>query len=200
MVPKTAAAVSEYERKRLETIAKNKALFRDLAIDAAVTGLAPSKAPTKAAPTSKKRKRNPPAPRIKQKVEPRRVSARIRGIVADSEIEENRLYEYKENVKAEERKKRQRVAGDLKVEDILADGQTWDSTGNFLRGVKPANPYERTFDPEISQKAGDKEMKGLIGRMSGLELWQDVLPADIKLTPERVVSILRERDCLSVES
>jgi hypothetical protein len=191
MVTKTkTATVSEYERKRLETIAKNKALFRDLAIDAAVTGLAPSKTPSKATPSSNKRKRAAPAPRIKQEVEPRRVSARIRGIVADSEVEKQKAEEYAEDRKQEERAKRQRVAGDLKVEDILTNGQTWNSSGNFLRGVQPAKPYERTFDVETSKKASDKELKGLIERMSGLGLWQNVLPADIKLTPERVVSIL----------
>jgi hypothetical protein len=189
MVPKTAT-VSEYERKRLETIAKNKALFRDLAIDAAVTGLAPSKVPSKSAPSSNKRKRAAPAPRIKKEdIEPRRVSARIRGIVADSEVERVKAEEYVETRRIQERAKRQRIAGDLKVEDILADGQTWNSSGNFLRGVQPAKPYEPTFDLETSKEASTKETKQLIEKMNGLELWKNVSPADIKLTPERVVSV-----------
>jgi hypothetical protein len=196
-MPPKAAQVSEYERKRLETIAKNKALLRNLAIDAAASGLAPAKVPKKpvaSAAAAKRATRKSAAP-IKVKEEdlgPRRVSARLRGIVPDSEVAKRKYEDHVERLRQEDQAKRQRVSGDLKVEDILTNGQAWDSNGNFLRGVGvgPARPYESTFDLEGSKKASDKEVKDLIEKLNDLSVWQGIEPAHIKITPERVVSNL----------
>ncbi|KAF2664497.1 WD repeat-containing protein [Microthyrium microscopicum] len=188
-MPSKPPPVSEYERKRLETIAKNKALLRNLALDAAATGLAPTK--TRAKPTTRNTKtKRKAAPKVKEEAPaPRRVSMRLRGVVADSEVAKRKAEEDVEERRQFEQAKRRRVTGDLKVEDILTNGQSWDGTGNFLRGVQPAKPYERTFDAEAGKKHSDKEVKALIERLSGLELWKDVSPADIKVTPERVYSL-----------
>ena len=72
--------------------------------------------------------------------------------------------------------KRQRVSGDLALDDIQVSGRKWDVNGNGMFGVDVINkgyatPYERTFgDDEIDQTT-DKELKALRERMSGLELW-----------------------------
>lgn len=86
MASKTASAVSEYERKRLETIAKNKALLRDLQIDAAASGLAPVKSRPKPAGSKKASRKSAPARVKEESPGPRRLSARLRGVVADSEV------------------------------------------------------------------------------------------------------------------
>jgi hypothetical protein len=177
MAPQTAP-VSEYERKRLETIAKNKALLKDLALDAAVSGLAPPKSrarPSLAASNgSQKRKRE--APKVKEEVQPRRVSHRIRGIQADSETAKIKAEEDFQALQVAERAKRVRVSGDLSVGDIITSGQNWDPNGNFLRGVAPVKPYERTFDLDDVKETTDIDLRKLREQMSGLTLWRNIEP------------------------
>jgi hypothetical protein len=176
-MPSRSAPVSEYERKRLETIAKNKALLKDLALDAAVSGLAPprSRVPQGAVNGPQKRKRE--APKVKEEVQPRRVSHRIRGIQADSETAKIKAEEDYQAQQVADRAKRMRISGDLNVGDIIAPGQNWDIKGNFLRGIAPAKPYERTFDLEDVKDTTDSELRKLREQISGLSLWRDIEPA-----------------------
>ena len=177
MPPKTAP-VSEYERKRLETIAKNKALLKDLALDAAVSGLAiPSRSRPSHAGSNGPQKRKREAPKVKEEVQPRRVSHRIRGIQADSETAKIKAEEDYQALQVAERAKRMRVSGDLNVGDIIAPGQNWDIKGNFLRGVAPAKPYERTFDLEDVKDTTDSDLRKLREKMSELSLWRDIEPS-----------------------
>ncbi len=55
--------------------------------------------------------------------------------------------------------------------------------------VAPANPYERTFDFDDVKETTDKELKALRERMSGLQLWEDFEPNEIKITPERIYAM-----------
>jgi hypothetical protein len=186
-----AAEVTDYERKRQETIAKNQALLRSLALDAAEAGLAPSRSKKSASTSTSSKPKKKPAPKVKQEEGPRRTSSRLKGIVADSEVAKRKAEDESEAFRAAERVKRMRVSGDLNVGDILVSGKSWDGTGNFLRGVGPAVPYERTFDVDaVDVKTGSKELKELRERMSSLELWEGVSPNKIKITPERIYSML----------
>ncbi|QDS77984.1 hypothetical protein FKW77_002079 [Venturia effusa] len=180
MPPKQA--LSDYERKRQETIAKNQALLRNLALDAAQTGLAPSTR-KKTAPSSKPKKKA--APRVKEEVVPLRTSSRLKGIVADSEVHKRKAEDESAALQQAEQFKRQRVSGDLNVSDILVSGKGWNAIG----GVGPAVPYERTFTAQDVKETTDKELRALRERMSGLQLWQDVEPNRIKMTPERIYSM-----------
>ena len=74
-----------------------------------------------------------------------------------------------------ERAKRQRVSGDLQLGDIVTGGH-WNQSGNFLTGVGPARPYERTFNLEDVEETGDKDIKALRKRMNALELWDGAMP------------------------
>lgn len=188
-MPSKTAVVSDYERQRQEQIAKNKALLLGLQADAATSGLA-TKRKASAAKSSSAKRTHRAAPKEKTVLPPARTSARIRGIQADSEVAKRKAEEELEDRRVAEKAKRQRVGGDLNVNDILTNGQSWNSTGNFLRGVRGAVPYERTFDVEDGKKINDKALKTCIERLSSLELWQSVEPAAIKITPERVVSPL----------
>jgi hypothetical protein len=179
--------LSEYERKRQENIAKTQALLRNLEMEAAEAGLGPTaKSRAAAKPKSKK-----PAPK-KIKVEdigPRRTSSRLRGIEADSDKAKRKAEEEHEARKEADKAKRQRISDAFNFSDIVVAGKGWDQSGNFLSIVGPANPYERTFDPDDVKETTDKELKALREKMSGLQLWEGYEPNEIKLTPERIVSI-----------
>ncbi|KAF2088659.1 WD repeat-containing protein [Saccharata proteae CBS 121410] len=185
---KSAAEVNEYELKRQEQIAKNQALLRSLALDAQSAGLAPIKAKSSATP-SKDKKRKTPAKKVAEEVAPRRTSSRLRGIVADSEVAKRKAEDEYEAIQQAERAKRQRVSDDLNLSDIVVAGKHWNSSGNFLTGVGPAKPYERTFSAQDVKKTTDKELRALREKMSGLQLWEGFEPSRIKITQERIYSL-----------
>ncbi|KAF2012380.1 WD repeat-containing protein [Aaosphaeria arxii CBS 175.79] len=179
--------ISEYERKRQENIAKTQALLRNLEMEAAQAGLAPTaKTATSAKPKSKKT-----APKkIKQEeVVPRRTSSRLRGIEADSDKAKRKAEEEHELQRQADKAKRQRISDAFNFSDIVVAGNAWDQSGNFLSIVGPAKPYERTFDVEDVGKTTDKDLKSLREKMTGLKLWEDFSPSDIKITPERIYSM-----------
>jgi WD repeat-containing protein 76 len=173
MARTAVAPISDYERKRQEQIAKNQALLRDLALDAASAGLAPSKARSAAPAKSQKKK---PAPKKVEDIAPRRTSSRLRGIVADSEVAKRKAEEEHEAFREQERLKRQRVSGDLSLTDVGVNGKEWNLSGNFLRNTGPAAPGVRTFKVEDFKESSDKELKALRERMSGLQLWEEFTP------------------------
>lgn len=185
-MPRVKNELSEYERKRLENIAKTQALLRNLELEAAQAGLAPaSKSAAKPAP---KTRRAAPKRVKKEEAVPVRKSSRLQGIVADSEVAKRKAEEEHEALRQAERAKRQRVTGDLNLGDIVVSGKAWDPHGNFLSHVGPARPYERTFTDEDIDSTPDKNLKDLRKRMGGLELWDAYDPGDIKITPEKIVS------------
>jgi hypothetical protein len=205
MPQRTVPILSEYERKRQEQIAKNKALFQDLNLTAAASGIAPRRPAPKHTP-AKRVTRKSDANDGKENQEPSRRSLRIRNIQPDNVAAKRQAEEDLERRAEEERAKKRRRSGDLNVNDLITSGESWDSTGNFLRGVAPPRPYERSFDLETAKETSDKAVRDAVDRMSGLTLWQDVEPnsmstifADssyfltlkgMKVTPERVVRLV----------
>ncbi|KAJ4375257.1 hypothetical protein N0V83_002343 [Neocucurbitaria cava] len=183
------AELSEYERKRQENIAKTQALLRNLEMEAAQAGLGPTgkaKAPASSKPKSKK----PAAKKIKQEeIAPRRTSSRLKGIEADSEKAKRKAEEEFVAIKEADRAKRQRVSGAFNFSDIVVAGKDWNQSGNFLSIVGPANPYERTFDFDDAKETTDQELRALREKMSGLQLWEDFEPNEIKITPERIYAM-----------
>jgi WD repeat-containing protein 76 len=173
MAPRGAPTLSEYERKRQEQIAKNKALFQDLNLAAAASGLAP-KRPIAAKPVSAKRKSD--AIKDKENQEPKRKSLRLQNINPDNEVAKRKFEDDYERRMEEERAKKRRRSGDLNLSDIITSGNNWDSAGNFLRGVGPARPNVRSFDLETAKEATDKDVRKAMERLSGLTLWEDVEP------------------------
>lgn len=188
-VKRKADEQSDYEAQRQANIAKNQALFKELQLNAASAGLAPPKSGAVNG-TSKPKSRPKPKPKVKQEdLRPTRTSSRLQGIVADSEVARQKAEEERVVYIEEQKVKRQRLHDDIKLEDAVTAGQSWDQSGNWLRGVRPAEPYERTFDLEEVKNAGTKELKELRAKMSGLELWEGYEPARIKITPERIYSM-----------
>ncbi|KAF2147291.1 uncharacterized protein K452DRAFT_240645 [Aplosporella prunicola CBS 121167] len=186
---KTTNELSEYELKRQEQIAKNQALLRSLQLDAQHAGLAPAAQKSRSSAPAKDRKKKPAVKKEKEEVVPRRTSSRLRGIVADSEVAKRKAEEEYEAVQQAEKAKRQRISDDLNLGDVVVAGQHWNQSGNFLTGVGPAKPYERTFTAQNVKGTTDKELRALREAMSGLQLWEGFEPNRIKLTPERVYSM-----------
>jgi WD repeat-containing protein 76 len=181
MAPRTVPILSEYEQKRQEQIAKNKALFQDLNLAAAASGIAPKRPAPKSTP-AKRATRKSDANDGKENQEPSRRSLRIRNIGPDNVAAKRQAEEELERRVEEERAKKRRRSGDLNVSDLITSGESWDSTGNFLRGVAPPKPYERSFDVESAKGTSDKAVKEAIERMSGLRLWEDVEPNSMYLS------------------
>lgn len=182
------AELSEYERKRQENIAKTQALLRNLEMEAAEAGLGPA-SKAKVSTSSKPKAKKPAPKKIKQEeIAPRRTSSRLKGIEADSETAKRKAEDEYVALKEADRAKRQRVSDAFNFSDIVVAGKDWNKSGNFLT-VAAANPYERTFDIEDVKETTDKELGALRERMSGLQLWEDFEPNEIKITPERIYSM-----------
>ncbi|KAF2195411.1 WD repeat-containing protein [Zopfia rhizophila CBS 207.26] len=181
--------LSEYERKRQENIAKTQALLRNLEMEAAEAGLAPTSKPAASAKPKPKSKKPAPKKIKQEEVVPRRTSSRLRGIVADSEVAKRKAEEEYEAQKEADRAKRQRISDTFNFGDIVVRGKGWDQHGNFLSNVGPAKPYERTFTADDVKETTDKELKALREKMARLELWEDYEPNEIKITPERIYAI-----------
>ncbi|KAH8724386.1 WD repeat-containing protein [Phaeosphaeriaceae sp. PMI808] len=180
--------LSEYEQKRQENIAKTQALLRNLELEAAQAGLGPT-SKSKASASSKPKSKKPAPKKIKQEETlPRRTSSRLKGIEADSETAKRKAEEEYVAVKEADRAKRQRISSAFNFSDIVVVGKDWNSSGNFL-SIGPTNPYERTFDAEDVKDTTDKELKALREKMSGLQLWEDFEPNEIKITPERIYAM-----------
>lgn len=187
---KKDSSLSDYELQRQEKIAKNQALLKELQLNAASAGLAPKANPSRASPAARSRKVTPKVKKEKEAPAPRRTSARLQGIVADSEVAKRKAEEDFEAHREADKVKRQRISGNLKLGDVLVvGGQHWNQAGNWLSSVGPAQPYERTFTDEDVASTSSKELRELREKMSGLELWEGFEPSRIKITPERIYAM-----------
>ncbi|KAF2772466.1 WD repeat-containing protein [Teratosphaeria nubilosa] len=187
---KGRSEVSDYERARQEKIAKNQALLQQLQLDAQHTGIGPNAKPKPSSSTAAKRKRATSDKIKKEANEPRRTSARLQGIVADSEVARQKQEKEAEAVAEQQRIKRQRVSEDINLSDAVVNHNQNDSNGrNWLTALGPANPGERTFTAQHIKDTTDKELRQVRERMSGLQLWEGAEPNRIKITPERIYSM-----------
>lgn len=168
MEPKDSK-MSAFERKRLENIAANQAILKDLSTTAKkiIPNTAAPKPPRPKAP----RKREPPVK--KEAARPTRTSSRIAGLEADGEGAKRKFEEEFQFAQDEAKAKKMRVAGDLNLSDIAVEGKKWTNDNNFLTSImRGAQPYERTFDESDIKTTTDKELKSLREKMSGLELYK----------------------------
>ena len=192
MAKKEPIELSEYEKQRQANIAQRANLLKQLALDARSAGLGPkpvSKPPSKPASSHKKK---PPAARVKEEILPRRTSSRLAGLTADSEVAKRKAEVEYVAVQEAARAKRQRFSGDLNLSDAIVGGKNWDKSENFLVDVvsQGAKPYHRTFGEMEVKETSDKELRSLREKMSGLELYDGFEPNRIKITPERIYSLV----------
>lgn len=191
---KIKTEISDYERMRQENIAKTQALLRNLELEAAEAGLAPTSRST-ASSRPKLKAKKPVAKKIKvEDVTPRRVSSRLKGIEADSETAKRKAEDEYTAQREADRVRRQRISEAFNFSDIVVSGAEWDKDGKFASIVAPAKPYQRTFNTDRVKETTDKELRVLRERMMGLQLWETFGPTQIKLTPERIVGLLLVND------
>lgn len=193
----STAEVSDYEKQRLANIAERDALLKRLTQEAQQAGLytkPPTRGTANGITQSQKRKR-PPKP-VKKEIDnaPRRTSSRLAGLTADSEVAKQKADREYEAVRDAERAKRQRVAGDQELGDIIVHGRGWNVDGKPLLGVDVINrsvaqPYVRTFGEDEIKETTDKELRAIREKMNGLVLWDAWEPSRIKITPERIYSM-----------
>jgi WD repeat-containing protein 76 len=187
-VRKGGNEISDYERQRQEKIAKNQALLQQLQLKAQQTGLGPKVKAKSSITAGQKRKRD--VEKIKKEdVGPRRTSARLKGIVADSEVARQKEEADAEAFREQQQAKRQRISDDINLVDAVVNGRAWNRAGNWLTAVGPAQPGERTFNEQHIKNTTDKELREVRERMSSLQLWEGAEPNRIKITPERIYSL-----------
>ncbi|RAK89551.1 WD domain protein [Aspergillus costaricaensis CBS 115574] len=186
--------ISEFEKQRLANIAERDALLKKLTVEAQSSGLFPPKMPKPAAKDQSRTKKKTPVKKIKEETppQPRRMSSRLRGIAAESEVAKRKAEEEYEARQEAERAKRVRKSDNFSFSDIMVNGQKLPADGLIgvdvvTKGV--AIPYQRTFGDDEIQKTTDKDLKALRKEMNGLTLWDAWEPNHIKLTPERVYAM-----------
>ncbi|EHL02121.1 putative WD repeat-containing protein [Glarea lozoyensis 74030] len=172
MAKVSATEMSAFERKRLENIAANQAMIKDLSTTA--EKMAP-KPVAKTKKTATPRKRATP---IKRETPiPTRTSSRLAGVEADSETAKRKAEVEHEFAKEQAKAKKQRVTGDLTFSDMTVEGKKFNKDENFLSGVmRGAQPYVRTFDEDDVKETTDEDLKALREKMSGLELYEGYEP------------------------
>ncbi len=169
---KEKVQMSAFERKRLENIAANQAMLKDLSTSA--EKIMP-KAVAKPKATTTIRKRATPAKR--EEPRPTRTSSRIAGFEADSETAKRKAEVEYELAKEEAKAKKQRVSGDLNYNDMVVGGKKWNKDDNFLSGImRGAQPNVRTFTEDDIQETTDEGLKALREKMSGLQLYEGYEP------------------------
>lgn len=171
-VKKEKQEMSAFERKRMENIAANQAILKDINKSADKLMPKPAARPKTTAP----RKRA--APVKSEEPRPTRTSSRLAGVEADSEASKRKAEVEYEYVKEQAKAKRQRVTGALNFNDIVVEGKKWSSDDNFLSGImRGAQPNVRTFTEDDIKETTDEGLKALRERMSGLELYEGYSPA-----------------------
>ncbi|RDL31792.1 WD40 repeat-like protein [Venustampulla echinocandica] len=184
-VKKDKAEMSAFERKRLENIAANQAMLKDLSTHAEKMMPAPAARPKKSTATKKRA-----APVQRETTRATRTSSRLAGLEADSETAKRKAEVEYEFTQEQAKAKRLRVSGDLNFSDIVVEGKKYNKDDNFLVGImRGAKPNFRTFTEDDIKETTDEGLKGLRERMSGLELYEGFDPSQIKITPERIYAL-----------
>ncbi|RFU27889.1 hypothetical protein B7463_g8435, partial [Scytalidium lignicola] len=173
--------MSAFERKRLENIAANQALLKDLSTTA--SKIIPKQSPKPRSSTPRKKT----TPVKREVVRPTRQSSRLAGVQPESEAAKRKAEVNEEFAKEQARAKRLRVVGDLNINDIVAEGKKWQRGEDFLSGImRGAQPNHRTFTEDDIKETTDEGLKKLRKQMSGLSMYEGWEPNQIKITPERV--------------
>ncbi|THC89697.1 hypothetical protein EYZ11_010848 [Aspergillus tanneri] len=170
--------ISEFEKQRLANIAERDALLKKLSLETQSAGLFGPQKPRISSGDQTKTKKKTPVKKIKQESEPvlpRRMSSRLRGIKAESEVAKRKAEEQYEAAQEAERVKRLRKSDSFSFNEMVVSGQKLSGDGLIgvdvvTKGV--AMPYQRTFDDEDIKKTTDKDLRALREEMSGLQLWE----------------------------
>jgi len=159
--------MSAFERKRLENIAANQAILKDLS--ATAEKIMPKPAPKPKSTASRKRA----TPVKREEPRPMRTSSRLAGLEADSETAKRKAEVEYEFAKEQSKAKKMRVSGELNFKDVVVDGKKFSKGDDFLSGImRGAQPNMRTFTEDDIKETTDEGLKELREKMSKLELYE----------------------------
>ena len=165
--------MSAFERKRLENIAANREILKDISTTAAK--IIPEKKPILKSSAPRRRPRTEPVKR--EATKPTRMSSRLAGMEADSEDLKRRMAVDIENEIANYKAKKRRVNEDLTLGDVVVEGKKWGNSVDGLKGIiRGAEPGIRTFTEDDVKETTDKSLKDLRLRMGALNLYEHWLP------------------------
>lgn len=173
MPVKKEAEMSAFERKRLENIAANRAILKDISTTA--KKIIPDKKPIAKSSTPKRKLRAEPVKR--EPTRPTRTSSRLAGLEADSEDLKRRMAVDIEHDAARSKPKKMRLNEDLALGDVVVEGKKWGGGMDGLKGIiRGAEPGIRTFTEEDIKETTDQNLKDLRLRMGGLKLYEHWMP------------------------
>lgn len=168
MPPATEEAVSLFEQRRLQNIAANQAILKDIS-QSAVKFAKPAPAPKPA-----RRKTSPSARREQPKREAAvatRASSRLKG---EAPVKRENDDAIPAALAPDRPLKRARVSDDLDLENIMVEGRKFTDDISALGGLLPkrgAKPGVRTFDEDDIRQTTDKDLKSLRESMNRLEFY-----------------------------
>jgi WD repeat-containing protein 76 len=160
-------------------------MFREVGLTTLNLGPKPVKRP--ATPKSAAPKKKVKKEVSKEPAAPRRTSARLAGIVADSEVQHHK---YEEELAAQqelERLKRLRRSGDFRLSDLKDEDADADATQTMLKELARL-PFDRD-EFERETEGVRKELQEIRREMSQMKLFERWRPNDIEMTPDRIYSI-----------
>ncbi|KKA26001.1 hypothetical protein TD95_002721 [Thielaviopsis punctulata] len=181
--------MSAFERRRLENMAANKAILKDISVTAAKVAPKPKPKPKPAASSSSRKRTRSDAPSSAPVTRATRQSSRLAGRAASpAAVLDNDGV--KLETEAAERSKRIRVNGDLKLEEIAVDGKKWAASAAGLGGlIRGAQPGVRTFTEEDEEETTDEKLREAREALGKLELYDKWEVKDIKITPQRIYAL-----------
>lgn len=213
MATEATSELSEFEKQRLENIAKRDEILRELKLAQQSAGVFAS---PKTPASNGKPKRKATPKREKKDPEPivRRHSSRLRGKPAEPEALKRKAEEDHFTAQEAERANKARKADDLSQNDMFVAGQKLSTEGLVGGDVVTkafADPYVRTFGNDDIAKTTDKDLRAVREEMNGLKLWDQwehprmfylycgivyrritnisCKNAGIKVTPERIYTM-----------
>lgn len=176
--------LSEFEKQRLENIAKRDELLRSLNLGAHSTGFFSGPKPPK--PSTPKQKRTTPKREKPEIPLVRRQSRRLKGEVAEGDTEGTKRAAEDDLARGAEQPSKARKTDDLDHNAMFVAGQKLSTVGLIggdMVTKAVAEPYVRTFGDEDIMKTTDKDLKAVREEMNGLKLWDQwdhqSMPSDL---------------------
>lgn len=169
--------LSAFEKRRLENIAANQALLKDISATANKISANGATSRSRTTKTTPKRRE---APVKREPAMPTRRSSRVAGLAPEKDESKRGYDAIVAGDTAEERVKKMRISGDLSLGDTLVEGKKWAAGLDGLASLKGlsrgAQPGLRTFTDEDIEKTSDKDLKDLRVRMNNLKLYEGWMP------------------------
>jgi hypothetical protein len=175
--PPATKGLSAFEKRRLENIAANQALLKDISATANKISSANGPASRARSAKSTPRRREPVK---REPVQPTRRSSRVAGLAPEKDESKRGYDAVAAGDTAEERVKKMRISGDLSLGDTLVEGKKWAAGLDGLASLKGlsrgAQPGLRTFTDEDIEATSDQGLKEVRKRMNNLKLYEGWMP------------------------